>query len=206
MSWSVRHEGSPRSIDGLNDADVVTGLEDGLWEATDEVKGSEETEWVALERHPRFAEIVYDLEPPRPRRAEDETRLDMNPLIDVTLVLLIFFILTTSYAALQRFLDSPKQSSTKVEGLPQYSPQKLAEFTIKVTARREKGKSVIHVEDQVVEPADLVPVIRRFVKDKRKTALWLDIADDVKYGTEIQIRDAAKGTGVDRILVAVPQR
>lgn len=203
MSWSVRHQGSPRAINGLEDADIVSGLEDGLWEGTDEVRGASEEQWLPLEEHPRFAEIVYDLEPPPTVRGEDETRLDMNPLIDVTLVLLIFFILTTSYAALQRLLDAPRLSGQKVEGIPQYTPKQLSEFTIKLTARRESGKPVIRVEDRVVAPANLVAELRRFVRESRRTALWLDIADEMKYGTEIQIRDAAKGAGIDRILVAV---
>jgi biopolymer transport protein ExbD len=203
LSWSIRHQGSRRTTEGLEDSDVVAGLEDGLWEGTDEVKGPDEKKWQALEEHPHFAEIVYELEPPLTSRAEDETRLDMNPLIDVTLVLLIFFILTTSYAALQRLLESPRLSTAKVEGLPQYTPKRLAEFTVKVTARRESGKPVIRVEDHVVEPANLVAELRRFVKERRRTTMWLDIADDMKYGTEIQIRDAAKGAGIERVLVAV---
>ena len=44
---------------------------------------------------------------PPPGEAPDETRLDMNPLIDVALVLLIFFILTTTYESLRRAIDLP---------------------------------------------------------------------------------------------------
>jgi biopolymer transport protein ExbD len=204
MSWSIRHQGSPRSIDGLRSAEIISGLEDGLWEVTDEVKGAADEKWVAIEEHARFAEIAYDLEPPPVRHADDETRLDMNPLIDVTLVLLIFFILTTSYAALERFLEAPRLNSGKVEGLPKYTAKDLSEFTIKVSARRENGKQVVRVEDQTVAPDALVATLRRFVKQKRKTTLWLDIAEDLPYGMEIQIRDAAKGAGIDRILAAVP--
>lgn len=203
MSWSIRHQGSSRITVELGDTDVLAGLEDGQWEGTDEVKGPGDEKWRPLEEHPHFAEVVYELEPPLTARPEDETRLDMNPLIDVTLVLLIFFILTTSYAALQRLLDAPRLSSTKVQGLPQYTPKQLAEFTIKVTARRESGKPVIRVEDHVVEPANLVADLRRFVRERRRTTLWLDIADDMKFGTEIQIRDAAKGAGIERVLVAM---
>src|SRR6266852_8119607 len=116
MTWKIRHEGSPRSIDGLSPTQVVEGLQDGLWEPTDEVMGPEDADWKPIETHPDYAEVAADLEPPPAKVYEDETRLDMNPLIDVCLVLLIFFILTTSYAALQKVLDMPGVDVNKPEG------------------------------------------------------------------------------------------
>ncbi|HYT87105.1 MAG TPA: biopolymer transporter ExbD, partial [Gemmataceae bacterium] len=113
MTWKIRHEGSPKFIQGLTLAQVVEGLRDGLWEPTDEVMGPSDATWVALENHPQFAEVAADLEPP-PRREEDETRLDMNALIDVCLVLLIFFMLTTTYAvAVQKLIPLPTVAEDK---------------------------------------------------------------------------------------------
>jgi biopolymer transport protein ExbD len=197
MTWKIRHEGSPRAIQGLTEAQIIEGLREGLWEATDEVVGPQESDWVALESHPHFADIAADLEPPPPKHHEDETRLDMNPLIDVCLVLLIFFILTTSYAALQRVLDLPGISAKKLEGPPVVTKEKVKEFMIKVEARQQDGFSLIRVEDEVVEPSELVGVLRRYVKDTRKTELLIDAAD-VNWGTVVTIQDAAKGAGVQR--------
>src|SRR5579884_2970813 len=101
-AWRLRHEGSPRSIEGLSLAQIAEGLEEGLWEATDEVMGPGDKEWVSIESHPQLAHFAADIEPPTPPPHEDETRLDMNPLIDVALVLLIVFILTMTYATLQK--------------------------------------------------------------------------------------------------------
>ena len=76
-------------------------------EPTDEVRGPGATAWVAIENHPQLAEVVADLEPP-PRAHDDETHLDMNALIDVCLVLLIFFMMTTTYAvAVQKMVPLP---------------------------------------------------------------------------------------------------
>ena len=55
-----------------------------------------------IEAHPQLAEIAFDLEPPRPMHHPEATSLDMNALIDVCLVLLIFFIMTATYAAVQK--------------------------------------------------------------------------------------------------------
>ena len=74
MNWKVRHQGSPRSIDGLTLPQVLEGLNDGLWEPTDEVMGPDEQQWVAMENHPQLAEAVADYEPPPQNEPEDETR------------------------------------------------------------------------------------------------------------------------------------
>src|SRR5260370_30512233 len=100
MNWKIRHEGSPKAVEDLTLPEVLEGLQDGLWEPTDEVMGPDDQAWIAIENHPQLEEVAADLELPPGPSHHDETHLDMTPLIDVCLVLLIFFILTTSYAML----------------------------------------------------------------------------------------------------------
>src|SRR5262249_15679997 len=104
-TWRVRHEGSPRSVDGLTLQQLGAGLADGQWERTEGGMGRRDTTGEAIENHPELAEIAAEIEPRPPRSYGDETHLDMNALIDVCLVLLIFFILTTTVAALQKRLQ-----------------------------------------------------------------------------------------------------
>jgi biopolymer transport protein ExbD len=198
MTWKIRHEGSPRSIEGLTLAQVLEGLRDGLWEPTDEVVGPDEKAWVALENHPQLAETVADIEPPLPKVHEDETRLDMNPLIDVALVLLIFFILTTTYETIRKVLEMPSAAAANVKGaLREIHKDKVKEVMIRVTAREENGKPVIKVEDEVVEPKNLAAALRRFVRSTRKTEMLID-AVGVDWGTVVAIQDAAKGAGIEK--------
>jgi biopolymer transport protein ExbD len=197
MTWRIRHEGSPRAVEDLTLAEVLEGLQDGLWEPTDEVMGPLDRDWVALENHPQFADIALDLEAHPPRHYDDETHLDFNPLIDVCLVLLIFFILTTSYAALQKVLPMPGVTAQK-EGPPQVTQEQVKQFMIWVKARQENGKPVIHVENDVVDPEYLVPAIRQWVKKERKNELLIDAAG-VEWGVVVNIQDAAKGAGVERV-------
>jgi biopolymer transport protein ExbD len=205
MSWRVRHQGSPRSIEGLSVQQVADGLQDGLWESTDEVMGPNDPTWTPIESHPQFSEIALDLEPEPARHTEDETRLDMNPLIDVCLVLLIFFILTTSYAALQRILDMPASSSKDKNAPLVRTKSEVQQFTIMVQARMDNGKPVILVENEQVEPDNLATAIKRFVRDTRKTELALDAASDVDWETVVRIQDAARGAGVNRVHYLVPR-
>jgi biopolymer transport protein ExbD len=199
MKYSVRHQGSPRSVDGLTPAEVVEGLQEGQWDPTDEVKGPADPDWVVIENHPQFEEIAADLEPPPATPDVDETRLDMNPVIDVALVLLVFFMLTASYAAIQRVLIMPSGARKASDRLV-YSPQKVQELLIKVSARPgEDGQTVYHVESEEVDEKYLRLAIAKYVKEKGKTELVID-AKGVEWAAVVAIQDAAQGAGVQRAL------
>jgi biopolymer transport protein ExbD len=199
MTWKIRHQGSPRSVAGLSLPEVIEGLQDGVWDPTDEVMGPDDSDWEPIENHPALAEIAADLEPPPAKLHEDETRLDMNPLIDVALVLLIFFILTTSYAALQKVIDMPVNSSKNENAPLRVVPKvQVAELMIKVEARMKDGQKVIKVEDEVVDERYLRATLTRFVKATRKTNLLID-AKGVDLGTVVAIQDAAKGAGFSMV-------
>ncbi len=202
MTWKVRHQGSPQSVEGLTLAQVVEGLQDGLWEPTDEVMGPGETEWVAIENHPQLAEIALDIEPPPPREYDDETRLDMNPLIDVCLVLLVFFILTTSYAVLQNRLEAADVTTDKA-GRVVVTKEQVKQQMIHVTVKMEDGKPVFRVEDKVVDEDRLTAELNSYAKTTR-TDLLLEHDADVPHGAVVAVMDAARGARLNRIRLLVP--
>jgi biopolymer transport protein ExbD len=199
MSWKIRHQGSPRSIEGLGLPEVIEGLQDGLWEVTDEIMGPQDGQWIAIESHPQLAELAADMEPPPAKLHEDETRLDMNPLIDVALVLLIFFILTTSYAALQKVLEMPGGSSKNLDQpLRIVKKAQVDQTMIKVVARLKDGRPEIKVENDVVDEKDLRSALSKYVRGTTKTDLLID-AQGVDWGTVVAIQDAAKGADIQKI-------
>jgi biopolymer transport protein ExbD len=200
MSFSVRHEGSPKWISGQSAADVSAGLRDGRWEPTDEVWAEGEADWVAIEDHPRFAEEAADIAPSPRKHHPDETRLDMNPLIDVSLVLLIFFILTTSYETIRKVLDLPGASSKKPGQLRKVDPNEAKKLMVMVEVRQVGGLPAIKVEGNVVGLDGLDAAIRKAVVDSKKTTLVMDADLEVDYGVVMAIMDAARGAGVTKTL------
>jgi biopolymer transport protein ExbD len=201
MNWSVRHQGSPKAVSGLSSAAVLEGVADGLWEPQDEVRGDADVHWQPLEQHVTFAAAMADFEPPPPVEPEDETRLDMNPLIDVCLVLLIFFILTTTYETIRKVLDMPGITQSKLDpGARKAAAERVKEFTIRVTARSNAGKATIRVEDQEVRSEDLSAKLSQFVKSSNKHQILLD-AQGVEWGLVVKIMDAAKAAGIEKTLL-----
>ena len=202
MSWKIRHEGSPVVVE-LTHEELLEQLGDGEWEATDEVRAPGDSEWQALENHPSTAEIAADFEPPPARPYDDETRLDMNTLIDVTLVLLVFFILTTSVAALQKRLEAPTPGEDKA-GVAVVTKEQVANQMIHVKVSVENGAPVYRVEDKVIDPVRLVAELRKFVRSSGKTTLLLEYTDDVPQDSVVKVIDGAKGAGMDRVRLLVP--
>ncbi len=202
MSWKVRHEGSPQAVEIPTAQQVAAGLIEGLWEPTDEVMGPDNPTWVPLENHPTFAEVAAEVEPPPPRHYDDETHLDMNALIDVCLVLLIFFILTASYAALQSRIDSPELNFSAA-GTPVMTPDDVDQFPlIKVTL--EEGKPVIRLEDKVIERNRLRAELAKARSNKGRNTLLVQIDRKVPHEVSVFIQDAAYGS-FTKVLRLVPE-
>jgi len=198
VSWTVRHAGSPQSVSGLTSAAVRSGLADGRWETTDEVRPDSGGEWEALETHRDFAETAAAVNPPPRHEPEDESRLDMNPLIDVSLVLLIFFILTTTYETIRKVLDMP--GATKSSANAKTTADKLKEVVIRVEARSLGGRPVFKIENEVIAPDQLFAKLNEYSRSSGKKQVLLD-AQGVDWGTVVQIMDAARAAGIEKTLL-----
>jgi biopolymer transport protein ExbD len=204
MTWKVRHEGSPQHMEQPLE-EIQQGLIDGVWEPTDEVMGPDDSEWKHIESHPALAELAADIEAPPPRHYDDETRLDMNALIDVCLVLLVFFMLTTTVAALQTRLEAPGiEKDDKKNKIKVVTKQQVEAQMISCEARMEGGKPVIRVEGDPVDPNQLTRKFRQFVRATSKTSLLLQHDGEVPHEVVVQVLDAAKGAGMDRVQLVVP--
>lgn len=203
-AWQVRKEGAPDVLSLPTAAEVLTGLRDGNFLPTDEVKGPTDTAWLAIEVHPTFAEAAEEIEPP-PEEADD-THLDMNPLIDVCLVLLIFFILTITYASIERALDVPEDSSED-KGVPKVPLDELKDRVFKVIvtmvpdANHPKGeRPVIKIDGKEVAQDRLFIEMQTVINSTGRKEMLMDIDKNVPWGIETAILDAAKGNKVHRII------
>lgn len=197
-TWRIRYEGSPAVVDVPSATRVVEGLRDGEWEPTDEVRGPGDPGWTPIEDHPQFAEAVAELGPPAGEHP-DETRLDMNPLIDVALVLLIFFILTTTYASLRRTIDVPAAPDSEGKVSAQPKTEEIENRTFHVTCWMEDGKPTIKIENEVVDPKNLEKAVKEYVKSTGRREMLLEVDGRVPWGVEASIHDAAKAAEIHQI-------
>lgn len=199
MTWKVREEGSPQVRDGLSLEQVLEGLAEGEWGPTDEVRGPADADWTRFENHPTFSDAVA-LEP-MPRHEDEETHIDMTPIIDVAMVLLVFFILIFTYSVLEKRLEAAQAG---VAGPAVVTTQEVKNQMILVKAARENDQTVYRLEDDPKPvPADqLGAALGRFVRSTSHTTLLLAVGDDVPFGDTVFVQDQAKGVGMDKVLLA----
>ncbi|MGL6072988.1 MAG: ExbD/TolR family protein [Fimbriiglobus sp.] len=200
MSWLIRKEGSTRASSLPTPQAILDAVKDGDWDATDEIRGPGEKSWRAIEAHPAFEEAIAELEAPPPP-PEEETHLDMNPLIDVALVLLIFFILTATYATLRRTVElpaEPPEEQTQKSAVPKLKD--IQDRIFKVTVRMEdENTPVVRVENKVVALNDLEAEFKDWVKNRGRKEAYIDVGPDVLWGVEIKVLEATRGAEVQRI-------
>jgi biopolymer transport protein ExbD len=199
-TWEVRLLGTEVLLPVPTAQAVLDGLRNGDWDPSDEVRAPASREFAAIEDHPTFLEAVAEMGPP-PSEKPDETRLDMNPLIDVALVLLIFFILTTSYASLKRAIDLPPAPPDPDAGTRREVVKKedIQDRTFRIKVTMDGTNPVVKLEDRVVLLDDIDREVKDHVRITGRKELFLSVADEVPWGIEARIYDAAKGAEIRQI-------
>ncbi len=200
MSWRVRFEGSETIIEVPTAQKVLEGVREGEWEPSDDVRGPIDQSWTPIEEHAQFADAIAEMEP-HAEEGPDETRLDMNPLIDVALVLLIFFILTTTYSILRRTIDVPgepeKQEDKGVKAKP--TPQELEERMFKVELWMIDDRARLRINDKIIELEEAEKSLEDAVKATGHREMLLEFDGRVPWGIVAKVIDAAKAADVQNV-------
>jgi biopolymer transport protein ExbD len=198
--WRIRRQGSPESRVMPDAPAILQGILDGDWDVTDEVRGPGETEWRSLELHPVFADAIAQMETPPPPAEADDTHLDFNPLIDVCLVLLIFFILTATYSTLTKLIEAPTGSDQENEDLPTVTETKLRELAITVKIDMSDSGPVFMVEKEPVDAKDLEETFKNWVAKSGRAKVALEVDALAPWWTVIAVRDAATGAKIQEMI------
>jgi biopolymer transport protein ExbD len=203
-AWLVRQEGTTKTYALPTEGAVMAALRDGNFVPADEVKGPGDPDWRPFDSHPAFAETALDLEP-EPEAAEDDTHLDMNPLIDVCLVLLIFFILTITYATLERALSVPEDTAED-KAAQKVEMKDIKDRVFLVIVKMDGEKPVIKIgpqgalKDVPHDKEKIFKEIETIMTTTGRREMVLDIERDVPWGVETDILDAAKGNKIHDII------
>ncbi|MEZ6140284.1 MAG: biopolymer transporter ExbD [Zavarzinella sp.] len=199
--WTIIPAGTTRQIRGLTFNAVLNGVREEQFDSADLIFRNGETP-VSIDTHPEFEEAILDLQPVPRRPEDDETRLDMNPLIDVALVLLIFFMLTTVYEQIRKEFNPPPGQSTDAQGR-KTTENKLKEFTIRVSITVEDGKPVFRIENDAVPQEKLLETLIALKQKTGNRQLALEVQPDVPWKAVVAINDAAAGAEFTEIIRVV---
>jgi biopolymer transport protein ExbD len=133
----------------------------------------------------------------RPLPSEDEPRIDLTSLIDVVFILLIFFMVTTTFN---------RQSELKVE-LPEASSEveKLPEEPIRLVIDRDgryfiNGNEVVNTREETLQMA-----LDKALADNRERPVILQADARTEHQAVVTAMDAAAKLGVSQLSIATTQ-
>jgi len=200
MAWRLRHEGSPQPVpQPLTSEQIVEGLKDGVYATTDEVRGPSDAKWIALESHPYFAEVseVIQAIEEEAGHEPDDNHIDMNPLIDVCLVLLVFFILATTMSVMEKVMSLPPNQPKNQK--PREIREDQAKQYIMLKIEKKGNVTNYNVNGYDAKEEDLLRELERLVKEG-KTTMILDIGPNVEFDAYIVAKDNATQAHIEKIL------
>lgn len=126
-------------------------------------------------------------------RDEEEVALGMTPLIDVVLLLLIFYIVTTSFVDREIELQLPESQSSQV-------PEEKKKFTVELGV---DGALALNNERMTIDELDAT--IGREAAADNIRAVEIRADRRVVHGRVVEVLGVVKKHGVENVGIAVQE-
>ena len=122
--------------------------------------------------------------------AQDETELDMTPMLDIVFIMLIFFIVTTSFV---------KESGVTVNspGAETASAQESANIFVAITASGE-----VWIDRRPVDPRSVRAIVARLHADNPEGSVIIQSDEDASTRMLVEVMDQVRLAGGEGIAIA----
>ncbi len=125
--------------------------------------------------------------------------MDMTPMVDVTFLLLIFFMVTAAFA-MQKAFESPTRDLNQEAAAPQPLQEQLEDLDNIVVEIHENND--IWVDDHEAPTRQALLASLKQVRAERKpppTTLIIQVNPKSSYWTKIMVHDAGQLLGIENI-------
>lgn len=125
------------------------------------------------------------------KKGQATPQMNVTPLVDVVLVLLIIFMVVTPLLSKQMWLNLPKKDDTN-------APPPPDDTSIVLSVDRAGVMRVNRVE---MSEAELPERLRRLLAAKDQKVVFFDADDEAPYAATVHAMDLAKAGGATNIAI-----
>jgi len=122
-----------------------------------------------------------------------DSEINVTPLIDVVLVLLIIFMVITPRTVQEMAANLPSQTK-------QQRPKQDKDTDQLVVAAYENGDLALNLK--VLEKRELFDQLRKRLRARDKKVVFVDAHPNLEYGAVIDVMDIVRDSGADRVGLA----
>ena len=127
------------------------------------------------------------------RRMQPTPNVNVTPLVDVALVVLIIFMVMTPMMTKTFWLNLPKQEEKQAKDSPPPSSQPLVMKVLK------DGR--VRVNSTILSKDELGERLPRMLAAKNQKVLYFDAEDDLPYGVAVEAMDTSRASGARSIAI-----
>lgn len=128
----------------------------------------------------------------RKHRIDDEAEINITPMLDIVFIMLIFFIVTTSFVK-EKGLEVSRPSNAP----PKEQKQDKGPIVVKIDS-----SSLISIKGRVLEKAAVEANLEREKAEKPDSTLIIAAHPEAETDSLVTILDAAKAVGIAGVTVA----
>jgi len=128
----------------------------------------------------------------RKRRVDEEAEINITPMLDIVFIMLIFFIVTTSFVK-EKGLEISRPSNAP----PKEIKQDRGPIVVKISSA-----SLISVKGRILEPRAVQANLERERAEKPDSPLIVAAHPDADTEALVAILDAAEAVGIESVSVA----
>lgn len=127
-------------------------------------------------------------------KAADDSQIDMTPMLDVVFIMLIFFIVSTSFV---------RESGVEVNRPNAATATAQSKSGIFV-AIKDSGE--IYIDRKQVDVQRVRASLERLLAEQGEVGLVIQADQDTRHGVVVKVMDAARDAGIRQISVAAEQQ